>query len=124
VRLLQRSNCGDQKKLASLSSELLDIIHTELSWDFRVGDAYLQRNLMLAEAGRLDLIKPVWIQRILDEQNPDGGWDDVHSILPLGGNIVFGLSSKLPVIKKEKSGFHATAQGVWLLSLLQRHYKK
>lgn len=123
IRLLQRSDCGDQTKLSDLSTQLLNIIKRELTWDFRVGDAYLQRSLMLAEAGRFDLIKPVWIQRIIEEQNPDGGWDDVHTILPLGWDVVIGLSSKMPVIKKEISTFHATAQGVWLLSLLQQHYK-
>lgn len=122
VRLQQQRNCGDQKKLASLSSELIDIIHTKQIWDFRVGDAYLQRNLVLAEAGRIDLIKPVWIQRILDAQNPDGGWDDIHPIANLG-EYTTGLSSTMPVIKKPDSTFHATAQGVWLLSLLLNQQK-
>lgn len=109
VRLLQKRNCGDQAQLASLSSELIDIIHSELTWDFRVGDAYLQRNLMLAEAGRIDLIKPVWIQRILEAQNPDGGWDDVHPIMTLMGGKILGLSSTKPVLRRAKSSFHATA---------------
>jgi hypothetical protein len=108
VRLLQRTNCGNQEKLASLSSELVNIIHSQLTWDFRVGDLYLQRNLILAESSRVDLIKPIWIQRILEAQNSDGSWDDVYSIPGLGEN-------------SEKSTFHTTAQGVWLLSLLQQH---
>jgi hypothetical protein len=120
VRLLQKGNCGDQTKLITLSSELIDTIQTELTWDFRVGDAYLQRNLMLAEAGRIDLIKPVWIQRILEAQNPDGGWDDIHPIITLMDDKIFGLTSMLPTFKKSKSTFHATAQGIWLLSLLQQ----
>lgn len=121
VRLLQRSNCGDQEKLASLSSELVNIIHFEITWDFRVGDAYIQRNLMLAEAGRMDLIKAVWIQRILEAQNPDGGWDDIHPIISFRDNNIFGLSSKLPTFKNSKSNFHATSQAIWLLSLLQQY---
>ena len=108
VRLLQRTNCGNQEKLASLSSELVNIIHSELTRDFRVGALYLQRNLILAESSRVDLIKPIWIQRVLEAQNSDGSWDDIYSIPGLGGN-------------SEKSTFHTTAQGVWLLSLLQQH---
>ena len=124
VRLLKKRNCGNQEKLSFLSSELIDVIHTELFWDFRVGDAYLQRSLMLAEAGRIDLIKPVWIQRILKAQNLDGGWDDIHPIFTFVDGTIIGLSSMLPVLEQSKSDFHATAQGIWLLSLLQQYNLK
>jgi len=121
VRLLQKHNCGNQERLSNLSTKLIEKIHNELFWDFRVGDAYLQRSLMIAEAGRIDLLKPVWIQRILEAQNPDGGWDDIYPIFKFNNDKIFGLSSSLPVLRKAKSTFHATAQAIWLLSLLQKH---
>jgi len=118
IRLMQQRNCGENELLQSVSSELTDIIQKELTWDFRVGDAYIQRTLMLAESGKFNLIKPVWINRILDAQNADGGWDDIHPFLTFHNGKILGLSSTLPVLKHSKSDFHATAQGIWLLSLL------
>lgn len=117
VRLIQQRNCGNSEALAQLSETLTEKIQSELTWDYRVGDAYLQRALMLAESGKIEDIKPIWIKRILDAQNPDGGWDDIHPIINMG-DTTLGYSSKLPVVRNIKSNFHATAQGIWLMSIL------
>lgn len=121
VRLMQQRNCGNSEALSQLSEALTDKIQSELVWDYRVGDAYLQRALMLAEVGRVADIKPIWIKRILDAQNPDGGWDDIHPIINMG-DTTLGHTSKLPIISNLKSNFHATAQGIWLMSLLLNQY--
>jgi len=121
VRLMQQRYCGDDAQLAALSDALQEIIIDELTYDFRVTDSYLQRVLMLAESGNFDAIKPVWVQRILDAQNADGGWGDLHPVLPLGNDRYFGWSSTLPRIRNRQSDFHATAQGIWLLALLLQH---
>ena len=118
IRLMEKRNCNDQNLLGNISSKLADIIWQELTWDFRVGDAYIQRTLMLAESDNINLIKPAWIRRILDAQNIDGGWDDIHPVVTFPNSYILGLSSTLPVLKKSKSNFHTTAQAIWLLSLL------
>ena len=44
-------------------------------YDFRVSDAYVQRNAFMIAAGQSDLVRSRWIERILDNQNPDGSWN-------------------------------------------------
>ncbi len=122
VRLMQERYCGDDAQLALLSKSLQEIIINELTFDFRVNDSYLQRLLMLAEAGNFNAIKPVWVQHILDAQNEDGGWDDLHPVIPVGNSKSLGWSSrKFPVYAENKSNLHATAQGIWLTALLLQH---
>ncbi len=115
VFLLEQNGCGDHKRLAS---ELLDIIESDLSLDFRVTDSYLQRALTLAQGGRSQAIKPVWVRKIMQAQSEDGGWGDYYPVIDLAG-IKLGFSSRpTPVIGPGKSDFHATAQGLLLMALL------
>lgn len=71
---MQRNGCGDAAGLQQLPGFLQDRIEREVTWDSRVTDAYLQRVLMLLESGAADRVEPVWVARILDAQNADGGW--------------------------------------------------
>ncbi len=43
-------------------------------WDFRVSDSYDQRSAFLLGAGRPDLVRGRWIERILDYQRVNGSW--------------------------------------------------
>ena len=118
LRFMQRYKCGYDTKVNETINELQKVVVSELTWDFRVGDAYIQRVLMLLDIGAYEQVKPVWVSNILKAQNDDGGWDDLHPILYLGNDYVFAHSSALPKIGKPKADFHATAQAIWLLSLL------
>jgi hypothetical protein len=118
LRFMQRYQCGYDEKVASTIDKLQQLVVSELTWDFRVGDAYIQRVLMLTDSGAYNHIKPVWIKNILQAQNDDGSWDDLHPILSLGNGKVLAHTSTLPKIKAPKADFHATAQAIWLLSLL------
>lgn len=118
LRFMQRYQCGYDDIVNSAINELSDIVVAELSWDFRVGDAYIQRVLMLLDTGNREKIKPVWINNILNAQNEDGSWDDLDPLLYLGNGYAFGYTSMLPKVTKPAADFHATAQAVWLLSLL------
>jgi hypothetical protein len=118
LRFAQRNECGDSEEVALLISQLQAVLAFELTWDPRVGDAYIQRVLMLVESSADNLVKPIWIQQILDAQNTDGGWGDLAPILRLPGNRALGFTSKLPTVAALDSDFHATAQGIWLVSLL------
>lgn len=118
LRFMQRYQCGYDDRVKTTILQLQKVVISELTWDFRVGDAYIQRVLMLVDSGAYDQVKSVWISRILDAQNDDGSWDDLHPILSLGGGNVLAHTSTLPRIGKPKADFHATAQAIWLLSLL------
>ncbi len=118
LRFMQRYQCGYATKVNHTIGELQKTLVSELTWDFRVGDAYIQRVLMLVDTGAYDQVKPIWVSNILKAQNDDGSWDDLHPILYLGSGYVFAHSSTLPKIDKPKADFHTTAQAIWLLSLL------
>ncbi len=118
LRFIQRYQCGDDAKISATIGELQKVVISELTWDFRVGDAYIQRVLMLVDTGAYDQVKPVWISNILEAQNADGSWDDLHPVLYLGNDYVFAHTSTLPKIRKPKADFHTTAQAIWLLSML------
>ena len=118
LRFMQRYQCGYDDKVNAGIQSLQDKIVSELTWDFRVADAYLQRITMLVDSGAFNRIKPVWLKRILDAQNSDGSWDDIDPIFYISDNKAIAFTSMLPAIKTIKPSFHATAQGIWLLSML------
>lgn len=74
--------------------------------------------------GAQDQVKPIWIQQILNHQLTDGGWSDFNALFKLGNNKSVGFSSRIISIGSEKSTFHATAQGVYLLTWLINENKK
>lgn len=118
LRFMQRYQCGHDELVKSTINELQQVVVAELTWDFRVGDAYIQRVLMLVDSGAYMSVKPIWINNILAAQNSDGSWDDLHPLVSLGNNKVIALTSTLPRIMEINSDFHTTAQAIWLLSLL------
>ena len=118
LRFVQRYQCGYDETVKTTIAKLKEDVISELTWDFRVGDAYIQRVLMLVDIGAYEDVKPIWIQNILEAQNDDGSWDDLDPIFSVGDGKVFAFTSMLPTIKKPAADFHASAQAIWLLSLL------
>jgi len=119
IRLMQRIECGSAPELAATVSALQDRIVRQLTFDPRVVDIYLQRVLMLTESGASDRVKPVWLARVLEAQLADGGWSGFQPLIPLGEDKqTLGFAQKGIGIGTAHSNFHATAQGVLLLTLL------
>ncbi|MDT8283112.1 MAG: hypothetical protein RQ982_09955 [Gammaproteobacteria bacterium] len=118
LRFMQRYQCGYDATVNATIEELQNTVITELTWDFRVVDAYIQRVLMLVDTGAYEKVKPIWIRNILQAQNVDGSWDDLHPLFHLGNNKVFGFTSMYPKLQNEDADFHTTAQAIWLLALL------
>lgn len=135
IRFLQQSNCGDDARLASTVEALQSKIERELRYDPRVLDVYIQRAMMLVESGSPDKVKNIWIRRILEHQNTDGGWGNFQALISLDDEqplfLGFGYGSsktgvpragstflKIIGIGQPRSTFHATAQGTLLLTLL------
>ena len=122
LRFMQLSECGDQDQLAESITHVSDTIHRQLVWDVRVVDVYIQRVLMLVETGHMELVKPVWVSNILDAQLEDGGWANKQPLLEVSDNLYLGFTGRgIATFHKQKGDFHATAQGVYLLSLLAKH---
>lgn len=118
LRFMQRYQCGHENKVSETISALQEKVISELTWDFRVTDSYIQRILMLHDTGASARIKPLWIKNILTAQNGDGSWDDLYPLITLPGGKVIALTSKAVKIQQPRASFHATAQALWLLSLL------
>jgi hypothetical protein len=106
VMLMQQRQCGDPAAVAALVRQLQDRIVDELSLDPVMRDAYLQRVLMLYWTDAPQRVKPVWLNRVLRAQRPDGGWDYTSSFEDAAGDI--------------RNDFHATAQGLLIVALALR----
>ena len=115
---MRRSRCGNPEKTNASILKLQERLITQLTYDFRVIDVYIQRVLMLEESGAHERIKPIWISKAVSAQNADGGWSGFAPLAPVGHGYYFGYSRTGIGIGESRSDFHATAQGVYLLSLL------
>jgi hypothetical protein len=121
LRFVQSNGCEPAAPTAETIRSVQNDILSDLSWDFRVEDAYIQRVMMLVESGRRNDVKAAWLRRILDTQRPDGGWDGVDIITTIPGNrvICWADSHLYPQLRtRPMTNFHATAQGLYLMALL------
>jgi hypothetical protein len=118
-RLAQRNGCtaaDAEQKIEALQNTLV----RQLRYDPRVVDVYIQRVLMLVDSGAGQRVESRWLQRVLDAQLDDGGWSDMQPLQPLGGGRYWGFGANGMTVDVPTANFHATAQGVWLTSLLRR----
>ena len=118
LRFMQTRQCGDAAATQTAITALQQRIVRQLTWDPRVVDVYMQRVLMLAESGRADAIKAIWLERLLNAQRPDGGWSGTEAFVPLPMGASFGFSARGFTLKPPTDDFHMTAQGLLLMSLL------
>jgi 4-amino-4-deoxy-L-arabinose transferase-like glycosyltransferase len=81
------------------------------TFDFRVSDAYVQRNAFMIAAGQADLVRSRWVERILDNQTADGSWNYCWHGWCRG---VFEFGTVYPG--------HTTIQGAWALAMLKYRY--
>lgn len=117
-RFMRHRGCGDTREVERRMAVLRDRVLTQLTWDFRVVDVYIQRVLMLVDTGAIDQIKPVWIRRVVNAQGNEGGWSGFQPLLPLREDVSMGFSARGLGVQVNKANFHATAQGVLLMSML------
>ena len=89
-----------------LIDTLCERIADEAAIDFRVTDIYLQRVAFALAAGRPDLVKRRWVRRLLQSQQPDGGWK--RSWYGLGPGVFALVSGQLdptPTRRSKGCGF-------------------
>jgi hypothetical protein len=106
---------GDSPQLEATLIPVTNGVANDAYWDFRVSDSYYQRAATLLAAGRPDLVKKRWIERILDAQSPDGTWGYCWFGWCRG---VFEFS-----LSPAKYGYdHSTVQAAWALYQLKYRY--
>jgi hypothetical protein len=111
---LYRKFNGDTPDLNRVMDRLERRIATEAALDFRVGDLYLQRIAFLLAAGRPDLVKSRWVERVLAAQQSDGTWRYTwHGWGP--HPLSYTFSDRHSVV-------HSTPQGMWLTNMLKYRY--
>lgn len=104
---------GPSAELDAAINPIAEGVARDAFWDFRVNDAYYQRNAAILGAGRPDLIRSRWIERILDYQRADGAWN--YSWHGWGRGV---LEFKL----NENDYGHSTVQAAWALYMLKYRY--
>ena len=102
---------GHTPKVDDTLNRLVEKDVRDQTYDFRVTDAYVQRNAFILAAGRPDLVRSRWIDRIMDNQIPDGSWKYCW----------YGWCRGLAEIGTIYPG-HTTIQGAWALALLKYRY--
>jgi hypothetical protein len=75
---------------------------------------------MLVESGAPEKIKPLWLRRVIAAQLSEGSWSNVQPLIPVGNNRYLSFNEKLLGVDLVAGNLHATAQGIWLLSLLRQ----
>ena len=66
---------GPSPQLNEVINPVTEGVANDAYWDFRVSDSYEQRSAFILAAGRPDLVRSRWIDRILANQLPDGAWN-------------------------------------------------
>ncbi len=102
------------ESIDELIDTLCEGIASEAVWDVRVTDHYLQRVALLLSAGRPDLVKRRWVERILAHQKAEGGYPE--SWYGWGpGFLQFSFNPSPP-------SAHASVQGFWITYMLKHRY--
>ncbi len=112
--MVYREFQGSTEQLDGLIDHLCERIAREAFVDFRVSDLYLQRVAFLLAAGRPDLVKRRWVERILANQRDDGGWTYPWYYWGPG---LFRFQTHVP-----SPTAHPTIQGLWTLYQLRYRY--
>jgi len=111
---IYRTFQGSTDQVDGLIDHLCERIAREALVDFRVSDIYLQRVAFLLAAGRPDLVRRRWVERILANQRDNGGWTYPWYYWGPG---LFRFHTHIPAPTA-----HPTLQGLWALYQLRYRY--
>ncbi len=115
IHLRQRG--GEDKKLDELIEHLCDRLRSSLRFDVAVVDIYIQKVAFVLMAGLPEKINRRWIERIITNQRPDGGWNDKWLVFTSKRRPGFSLH-------QSPGNQHATVQALWLLYQVKYRYAK
>ncbi len=106
---------GPDDELDTLIEHLCDRIACYLHFDIAVVDIYIQKVAFVLKAGFGRKIRRRWVERIIANQQSDGGWNDKWFIFTSDSKPVLNLS-------QQESNQHATIQA--LLYQVKYRYAK
>lgn len=109
--VMYRDYNGSYPELDSTINYLAEKIARDAHYDFRVSDSYIQRTAFVLAAGRPDLIRSRWVERILENQMPDGSWKYCW----------YGWCRGVFEFNLTNPG-HPTVQAAWALTMLKYRY--
>lgn len=66
---------GDSPQLVTVITPVTEGVVNDQRFDFRVNDSYPQRLWAIFGAGRPDLVRERWVERLMSYQRSDGSWD-------------------------------------------------
>ncbi|MGC4062108.1 MAG: hypothetical protein QM749_15180 [Aquabacterium sp.] len=125
LALVKRAGCAVPPEFDALNQQVLDDIAFQTRYDILMRDAYIQHVLMLMWQRGPDAVKPVWLRRVLGEQQADGGWRG-HKVYPYLPDALqpWGIHillkkwwpSRFPKVV-DPLDFHASAQGLLLMAM-------
>ena len=102
------------EELDKLIEHLCSRLSRELIFDMAVVDIYIQKVAFVLMAGSPEKIRRRWVERIIDNQLDDGGWNDKWYCF---------ASQRKPIFESERpSEEHATVQAVVALYLTRYKY--
>jgi hypothetical protein len=114
VTLKKRSG-ETNEKLDELIEHLCERLSSELVFDMAVVDIYIQKVAFVLRADHPEKIRVRWVERIIANQQPDGGWND---------RWYFFTSNRRPIFNfaVPPSDQHATIQALTALYLVKYRY--
>lgn len=110
--VMYRDFNGGSADLNRTINHLSEKIARDAHYDFRVSDSYIQRTAFILAAGRPDLIRRRWVERILDYQTPDGSWTYCW----------YGWCRGVFEFGAPPYPAHTTVQAAWALYMLKYRY--
>jgi len=111
-----KKHTPDNPDIDPLINQLCDRLSRELAWDRAVTDIYIQKIAFTLFAGHPEKINRRWIERVIENQEPDGGWNDRW--------LYAFRSQKRPALDltNPPTDAHATIQALWLLYQAKYRY--
>ncbi|MBN1392172.1 MAG: hypothetical protein JW947_05145 [Sedimentisphaerales bacterium] len=114
VTLKKRSR-ETNERLDELIEHLCRRLSSELVFDLAVVDVYIQKVAFILRAGHPEKIRIRWVERIIANQQPDGGWNDRWYFFTSNRRPIFNFASP-------PSDQHATIQALTALYLVKYRY--
>ena len=113
IHLRQRN--GNSKEWDTVIQQLCQRLSQREKIAIGVYDIYIQRVGFILFAGHPELINRRWVERIIGDQDADGGWNDRW--------FCFRSVARKPTLDiNQPSTQHATVQALWTLMQIKHRY--
>jgi hypothetical protein len=111
-----RDRYDSNERIAELTGHLCDRLKTDMTYSLPVVDIYIQCPTFVLRAGFPEKVRRRWIERIIAEQQSDGGWNDRWFCLTTTrSQFIFDFD-------ETPSDQHATVQAVLALYFVKYRY--